>query len=343
MQKPIIPVARQTFGYKRPVARTVGLALALVGVLASAQDTNPRFVEILSAVVAVRAEVPVTARTAAVLGTEREGSGVVIDKDGLVVTIGYLILEASRAEITLPGGKEVPVEIIAYDHNSGFGLLRATEPLEVMPMKLGSSTDLEETSRVLVSSYGGAEATRPAIVVSRREFAGYWEYLLEDAIFTSPPYPNFGGAALIGPAGELLGIGSLVVGDAVLGERQVPGNMFVPIDNLKPILRDLLTLGRSSAPPRPWLGIYTEEIRGRLFVTRLAADGPAAQAGVEAGDIIVAIGGSAISSMADFYRKLWSRGEAGIEVTLTVLKAAELVNVKIHSSDRYRWLRLNPA
>lgn len=319
-------------------------ALALfAGIEASAAaESEAKISDVLSAVVGVRTQVPATARTAETLGTERQGSGVVIDDQGLIVTIGYLILEASRAEITLADGKSVPVQIVGYDHNSGFGLLRANRPLDVKPMRLGDSAALQESARVLVSGFGGAEAARPAIVVSRRPFAGYWEYLLEQAIFTSPPYENFGGAALIGPEGELLGIGSLVVGDAMPGERAVPGNMFVPIDTLKPILPDMLKLGHSSAPPRPWLGVYSEEHRRHLFVTRLAAGGPAANAGIQVNDMILKIGDTPVVSMEDFYRKLWATGNAGVEVQLVVLRDAQLLTIKVRSGNRYSWLRLNP-
>lgn len=342
MPKLATPLERKSHRLSGIYTAVAGISLLLVVSLADAEEVDPKFGEILAAIVRVRAEIPVTARTATSLGTEREGSGVIIDSNGLIVTIGYLILEAARAEVTLPSGKNIPVEIVAYDHNTGFGLLRAPMPIDVTPMKLGKSASLEETARVLVSGFGGAAAVRPAIVVSRRPFAGYWEYLLEDAIFTSPPYPNFGGAALIGPEGELLGIGSLVVGDALTGEKQLPGNMFVPIDRLKDILKDLLASGRSSGPSHPWLGIYSEEFRGRLFVTRLAEEGPATQAGIQEGDIIVAVGESTINSMADFYRKIWARGDAGVDIALTVLRGSKLVNVTVHSRDRYKWLRLNP-
>jgi S1-C subfamily serine protease len=326
----------------RGLAVLVTLALIASGQTNFAADSQERIGDVLSAIVGVRTQVPTTARTAETLGTERRGSGVVIDDQGLIVTIGYLILEASRAEITLADGKSLPVQIVAYDHNSGFGLLRSNRPLRVKPMRLGDSGALQESARVLVSGFGGAEAARPALVVSRRVFAGYWEYLLEEAIFTAPPYENFSGAALIGPQGELLGIGSLVVSDAMRGERTLPGNMFVPIDALKPILPDMLKIGRSSAPPRPWLGIYSEEYRGRLFVTRLADDGPAADAGIQINDIIVKIGDGRVSSLEDFYRKLWATGPAGVEVQLLVLRRAQLLSIKVRSSNRYSWLRLNP-
>ncbi len=299
--------------------------------------------EILSAIVGVRAEVPITARTAAALGTERQGSGVVIDEDGLIVTIGYLILEASRVEVTLADSLTVPVNIVAYDHDTGFGLLRTVHPIDTTPMKLGKSADVEESTQLLISGYGGAAAAQPAIVVSRRVFAGYWEYLLENAIFTAPPYRNFGGAALVSTDGELMGVGSLIVGDAVQGQQQIPGNMFVPIDILKPILKDLVTSGRASGSSRPWLGVYTEEFRERLFVTRVADQGPAAKAGIETGDIIVAVDGQEVASMEDFYRRVWAQGDAGTQAALTVLRGSKLMNITVESGNRYEWLRLNPV
>ena len=310
---------------------------------ALSQDPGHEGLEALSAIVGIQAEIPANARTAEALGTARAGSGVVIDSAGLVVTIGYLILEASEAAILLHENRRIPAEILAYDHNTGFGLLRAMQSLEVTPMRLGDSEGLSERDRVLVSSFGSPHSISPAIVVARRPFAGYWEYLLENAIFTSPPHPSYGGAALVGPKGNLLGIGSLMVGDTVPGKGPIPGNMFVPIDALKPILGDLLILGRSSEPPRPWLGIYLQEVKGRVFITRLAVDGPAADAGLEAGDIILSVGGETVHSLADFYRKLWRQGSAGIDIQLQVLKQSELIEVSVHSEDRLAWLRLGPS
>jgi S1-C subfamily serine protease len=293
----------------------------------------------LDAVVGVRATVPGDARTARVLGTQREGSGVVIGADGLVLTIGYLILEADRAEILLPDERVVPAEIVAYDYDTGFGLLRPLAPLGIEHMPLGSSARLDQHSEVLVASFQATGSASPAYVVSRREFAGYWEYLLPDAIFTAPPHHAYGGAGLIGPDGRLLGIGSLLVSDAMADSR-MPGNMFVPIDALRPILADLLERGRSARPPRPWLGVYAEEMHGRVFVSRVAAHGPAAVAGLEAADIILAVKGEAVTSLGDFYRKVWALGDAGVEVPLTVLRGAGLAELAVTSSDRYQYLKL---
>lgn len=294
----------------------------------------------VKAVVKVTADVPADARTAEFLGTEREGNGVVIDDDGLVLTIGYLILEAMSASVANAAGEMVPAEIIAYDYDTGFGLLRALDPLEIEPLRLGSASDLAERDPVLVVGSGGQEATIGAFVVSRREFAGYWEYLLDSAIFTSPPHPNWGGAALIGPKGRLLGIGSLLVRDAMQPPNLLPGNMFVPIDLLKPILGELLELGRSGGKPRPWLGMFSAESLGRVVVTSVAQNGPAASAGIESGDVVVSVSGENIDDMGRLYRKIWSLGEAGVEVPITVLRGSQALDIVVRSGDRYDYLKL---
>ena len=301
--------------------------------------------DVIDAVVGISTMIPEDARTAEHLGTIRSGSGIVIDDDGLVLTIGYLMMEATAAAVTDATGKLVPAVPVAYDHNTGFGLLRAQQPLGVKPVELGSSADLAEGASVIIISKGGPIPVMPARVVSRREFAGYWEYLLDKAIFTIPPHPSYGGAALIGEDGRLVGIGSLVVSDAIPALRPVPGNMFVPIDRLKPIMAELLEKGRVSAPRHPWLGVYSNEKDGRVFVTRVAADGPADVAGIKPGDIIMGVGGKRIKSIADFYRKIWARGEAGAEVPIDLLPAGggevEIVKVTVSSQDRYDWLKLN--
>lgn len=318
-------------------------ALALLMPAAASGQTppgSPGVDQLLAAVVGVQARVPAEARTAEALGTERVGSGVVIDANGLVVTIGYLILEADRVDVMVGPERRVAADILAYDHESGFGLLRAREPIDVAPMPLGVSSNLAAGAQLIVSGYGGPMAARPAVLVSRRDFAGYWEYLLENAIFTAPPYPLFGGAALVDSRGELVGIGSLIVADAYPGEQPLPGNMFVPVDRLKSVLGDLLTSGRSSVARRPWLGVYLSEVDGLLIVQRLASEGPAAGAGMQPGDIILGVAGKPVSSLADFYRKLWATGAPGDRVALTVLKGQEMHEVTVTARDRYDWLRI---
>ena len=297
----------------------------------------------LDAVVGVRAVIPADARTAQVLGTARAGSGVVIGDGGLVLTIGYLILEAIEADILLPGARVVPAEVVAYDYETGFGLLRALAALEIEPIALGGSAVLSEDTEVLVAGFGGPGAIAGAHVVSRRDFAGYWEYLLPEAIFTAPPHYAFGGAALLGPDGKLLGIGSLAVGDAAAPHQFSPGNMFVPIDALKPILDDMIALGRSRRPPRPWLGLYSEDLNGRVFVNRVASYGPAAKAGVTANSVIVAVKGAPVRDLADFYRKLWALGPAGVEVPLTLMTPEGIQETTVRSADRYDFLKIRSS
>jgi len=293
----------------------------------------------LEAVVRVHTEIPAEARTAAFLGTRRDGSGVVIDDAGLVVTIGYLVTEAMAAEVTTASGKVSRADIVGFDIESGIGLLRATDPLEVKPMPIGTAKGLAEKTPVIVAGYGGPEAAQPAVVVSRRTFAGYWEYLLENAVFTAPPYAAWSGAALIAPDGKLAGIGSLIVGDADGG---FPGNMFVPIDRLRPVMGDLIALGRPSAT-RPWLGANLQELNGELMVRRVAPEGPAEAAGIRHGDRVVAIDNSEVHDLADFYRALWGRGEAGVTVKLTVTRHGEKEEIGVKTIDRYRYLKLGTS
>ena len=328
-------------------------AIALMAVLAvvakGASDAraaeNATRQDIIQAVVGISTMVPEDARTAAHLGTIRSGNGIVIDDQGLVLTIGYLMLEASAAAVTDADGVLVRASLVAYDHNTGFGLLRARHPLGIKPVALGSSADLAEGAPVIVISKGGPMPVMAARVASRREFAGYWEYLLEDAIFTVPPNPQYGGAALIDANGFLVGIGSLAVNDAVQGPEPVLGNMFVPIDALKPILSELVEKGRTSGPRHPWLGIYTDENRGRVVVTRTAAGGPADTAGIKPGDVVIGVGGKRVKNIADFYRKVWARGSAGVEVPIDLVPAdartPKIRTVKVRSRDRYDWLKLN--
>lgn len=294
------------------------------------------------AVVRVEAAVLPDAQSARTLGTEREGTGVVIDSGGLILTIGYTIMEAFQVQVTTADGRGYPAEVVAYDNASGFGLLRAGLDFDAPPVRLGDSAALTEGSAALVLSRHGTQTAQPVIVAGKREFAGYWEYLLDEAIFTTPPVRAFNGAALIDGHGQLVGIGSLLVADAVPGHG-LPGNMFVPIAALKPILADLIAFGRPQVPPRPWLGVTLREEQGRLLVERVTPQGPAETAGVKPGDQIVGVGGQRFKNLADFYRKLWGLGPAGVAVPLEVMRGPKLEPVTVPSGDRYRTLKLNPT
>ena len=295
--------------------------------------------DILSAVVHIKTTINPDGRSIANLGREREGTGIVIDNDGLILTIGYLMVEAQAAEVTTQDGRAVGANVVGYDHESGLGLLRAISPLKVHPLPLGHSAELKEQDPVVIVGHGGRGRVARAQVASRRAFAGGWEYLLDDAIFTWPPYPDWSGAALIDRAGKLVGIGSLVVKDAS-GQGDVPGNMFVPIDRLPPILADLIADGRASGPGRPWLGVVTQELGGRLVVAAVAPGSPAEKAGIRHGDIIESVGSAAPKDMADFYRKVYAQGAAGVTVPLDVRRADESRHFDVKSMNRLDHLRL---
>lgn len=293
----------------------------------------------LGAVVSLRALVPEDAYTAETLGTEREGQGVVIRADGLVLTVGYLITEASEVWLTTSTGRVVQGHALAYDFVSGFGLVQALGSLEAPVLPLGDSRRLAIGTDVVVAGAGGRPHSVAARVVARQEFAGYWEYLLDDAIFTAPAHPHWGGTALIGPGGDLLGIGSLQLQHGSEGGRIVPLNMMVPIDLLKPILDDLLTTGRASRPLRPWLGLFATEDEDAIVIMGLAGDGPARRAGLRSGDIVRAVAGERVTDLAAFFRKIWSLGEAGVEVPLTIVREGDRFDVRVTSSDRGRFLK----
>jgi S1-C subfamily serine protease len=296
--------------------------------------------EVVSAVVRINTHITPDGRTVQGLGREREGSGILIDADGLVLTIGYLMVEAYAAEVVDNSGRTVPANVVGYDHETGFGLLRTIEPLKLKPISLGKSAEIREGDPVLIASFGGVAMVGGAYVVAKREFAGSWEYLLDEALFTAPPHPAWSGAALINRDGKLVGVGSLIVGDAARGSENVPGNMFVPIDRLAPILGDLISAGRPAGAGRPWLGLNAEELRGRLFVSRVTPGGPAEKAGIKGGDVIVGVNGEQPKSLADFYRKVWSQGPAGAIVGVDVLQGSEMRRLEVKSINRLDHLKL---
>lgn len=292
----------------------------------------------MDAVVMLRAEIPEDAFTAEVLGTERAGNGVVIRDDGLLLTIGYLITEASSIWITTNRGTVVPGHPLGYDQATGFGLVQPLGRLDLPALGRGSAASCRPGDDVIVVGHGGRAHSLSAKVIAKREFAGYWEYVLDEAVFTAPAHPQWGGAALIGSDGRLLAIGSLLVQEK-LGDETIQGNMMVPIDLIEPILEDLASFGRSLRPPRPWLGMYTTEIEGRLVVAGLAPNAPAERADVRVGDQVLEVAGERVSGLADLFRKVWRLGPAGTDVPLTFMRKGSVARVQLRSADRQDFLK----
>ena len=294
---------------------------------------------VLSSVVSLRSKIPTDAFTAPILGTERGGNGIIIGDNGLILTIGYLITEAESVWVFTGDGKAAAAHVVGYDFETGLGLVQAMERLAAPSMPIGSSGDLEEGDPVIVAGHGGRSQATKANVVAKREFAGYWEYVLDEAILTAPPHPNWGGTALLGGDGTLRGVGSLFVQQARVGEQPLDGNMMVPIDLLEPIIGDLLSFGRTTKPPRPWLGIYATEAGDGLIIAGLADGGPAHEADAQPGDIVVQVGGERVTDLADMFRRVWAQGEAGVEVPLTVLRDGEQLQLRVRSADRVAFLK----
>jgi S1-C subfamily serine protease len=294
----------------------------------------------LMAVVGVHTKIPEDAFTADTLGTERMGHGVLIRDRGVVLTIGYLVTEAAEVWLNPAEGPPVQGHVLAYDQETGFGLVQALARLDLPSLALGRSSDTRVGEPVVVGGAGGRKRSVAARIAAKQEFAGYWEYVLDEAIFTTPAHPNWGGTALIGSAGDLLGIGSLQMQQAP--ERGRPGgdlNMIVPIDLVKPILDDMLKTGRANRPQRPWLGLYATEIEDKIVVVGLARGGPAQKGGLKTGDVVLSVGGAEVSDLAGLYRRIWSRGAAGVEVPLTIYRDGRTFEQSVVSSDRNRFFK----
>jgi S1-C subfamily serine protease len=294
---------------------------------------------VLSSVVSLRATIPEDAFTAPILGTEREGQGVVIDNSGTVLTIGYLVTEAEEIWLIGNHGMALPAHVLAYDQETGLGLVQALGNLGLPAAEIGESFPVAVGEPVIVAGQGGADEAVNAQVVSVREFAGSWEYLINDAIFTIPAHSKWSGAAVFNRLGQLIGIGSLYIQQAIPGEDQIDGNMIVPIDILKPIYDDLLTLGHASRPPRPWLGMTTAESDDRLVVAGLASRGPAMRAGVDLGDMVVGIAGEPVSGLSTMFRKIWALGSAGVAVPLTLERDGRTLSITVESGARSDYLK----
>lgn len=332
----------------------IWLLLGLVGIAIAAADapapSEPQPAEVQAkvqalaranaSVVGVRTVAVEDARSIGNLGRERRGTGVVIGADGLVLTIGYLILEADQVEIVLEPERVVPARVVAYDLASGFGLLQALTPLRVPPARLGSSGAVRNDDPLMIASGGEGGDLSLARLVSRRPFSGYWEYHVDGALFTAPPRTDHSGAALFNADGELLGIGSLVVMDALgPGHPRMPGNMFVPIDLLKAILPELRERGATRHSTRAWLGVNCVELEGAVRVVRATADSPAEAAGLMPGDRIVRIDGVAVNDLSSFYEALWRGGQPERTVALLVDRAGVERTVTVQTQDRMKTLR----
>ena len=293
----------------------------------------------LSAVVGLRSIVPPDAFTAETLGTERLGHGVIISKDGVVLTIGYLITEAETVWLKLSDGRSVQGHVLGYDQESGLGLVQALARLDVAHLPLGDSSIVTIGTDVVIGGTGGRNNSVAAKVVAKQEFAGYWEYVLDQAFFTAPSHPHWGGTAMIGPRGELLGIGSLQVQQVRSDGKSEDINMIVPINLLKPVLDDLMKAGRPMRPSRPWLGVYATEVGNRIAIAGISDRGPAKSADLKPGDVVLQVGGAEVHNLAGFFRKVWSLGEAGVDVPLIVNRKGRTLEVSVQSGDRRKFLK----
>lgn len=292
----------------------------------------------LDAIVTVRALVPPDALTAEVLGTERVGHGALVE-GGLILTIGYLVTEAQTIWITFNDGTVLGGHVLGYDQTTGFGLIQPLGRVQHAPLTFGNSSAVSVGDAVIVAGAGGEKAALAARVVAKQEFAGYWEYVLDEAIFTMPAHPNWGGTGVLDGSGRLVGIGSLQIQDAEVDGQKASLNMIVPIDLLKPILSDLASIGHPDRTPRPWLGLYATEVDGQVVVIGTAEGGPAQESGLASGDFILSVGDQDVTGLAEFFRMVWAAGPAGARIDLTVVRDGEPFEVAVDSVDRRALLK----
>ncbi|MEK9653718.1 MAG: S1C family serine protease [Betaproteobacteria bacterium] len=292
---------------------------------------------VIDAVVKVKTFVPDDAFTANILGTERLGSGVLISGEGLIVTIGYIITEAETIWVTTNDGATYPAHIVGYDQASGFGLIQVSQPLSILPVPIEQHCSPQKNEEAYIVSFGGKKHSLTTKISDIREFTGYWEYVLDEGIYTSPPHPQWGGAGLFNNMGNLVGIGSLLLQEGF--ERQQQGNLVVPTSILLPILDEMVKYGRSPDKPRPWLGMYTVDSEQKFFVSSLAPSGPAALAGIKEGDQILEIQGQKVNSLANLFRSIWKQGEAGVKISITVSRSGDVLRMEVTSADRNDFLK----
>ncbi|HEY3948126.1 S1C family serine protease [Phenylobacterium sp.] len=293
---------------------------------------------VLSSVVALEARVAADAFTAQSLGVERIGNATVLNASGLVLTMGYLVMEAEEVVLTRNDGARVPAHVLGVDPVTGFGLAQALEPLELPALPLGDSRKLKGGARVIIAGAGGRAHAADGRVLTRMRFAGYWEYLLEDAIMTGPAHPHWSGAALVDESGALVGAGSLSLQGQTRDGEAAPLNMFVPSELLPPILDDLAS-GRPAHPPRPWLGVLAQDFRDHVVLVGVNSRGPAARAELRAGDIVLAVADTTVSDLGDFYTQLWAQGPAGAVIPLRIQREGDVFDLEIRSADRTTMLK----
>jgi S1-C subfamily serine protease len=290
------------------------------------------------AMVSITAHIPDDAMSAGLLGTERVGHGVRIREDGLIATIGYVVHEAENVWI---GSKSrvVPGFVVGNDFDSGFALLKPLLPLDGPSMPLGRADQLAIGDAVTVMSSGGANPVVEAHVVAKQEFAGRWEYVLDQAVFTAPPHDSWSGAALVDRMNRLCGLGSLVIQGFEIKGAASTVNMFVPIDLLAPYIDEICQHGRRLAPPRPWLGMLVHDDQNDLTVVGVYRNCPADKAGLRPGDVILGIDDAPVTGLANMFRRLWSLGSAGVDVPMSVLRNAERMDITVQSGDRVGFQR----
>jgi S1-C subfamily serine protease len=273
-------------------------------------------------------------RSVPILGTERMGSGVVVDPAGLILTVNYVVMGGQTVQVSFLRGRRVRAEIVAQDFEIGLALLRIKRQ-GLTAATLRVEGELERGEPVVAVASTGAQERRVAggLVTYLGEFEAHWEYLLERGIVSNAANPGFGGGGLFTLTARLAGIVSLNLNELIRN------SLSIPVEHYREHERELLRYGRVvSRPRRAWLGVFAHVVEEGIVVAAVVPEGPGDRGGLREGDLIVSLNAEKLESRRDLYVSLWRHGP-GEPLTFEVMRDSSLRRVLVTSGDRAEFFR----
>lgn len=294
-----------------------------------------KFLEyVVPATVSIRSVTPQRHPSARLLGTERMGSGAIIDAEGHILTVGYVVMGARTIEVTLPDQQQFPATLVCQDFESGIAILQ-TPARDLPTVPLGHSSSLKEGDKVIIvaATDQTQRMASPGFISALRPFEAYWEYMLDQAILTTAMNPGFGGGPLLDSLGQMIGVLSLNLNST----KEM--TLAIPIDLFHRVKEGVFTFGSiTDRRPRPWVGMYSEPVEGGVAVIGLIPNGPASRAGMEVKDVILEVNNAEATGRRELYELMW-RNRAGDELTFTVQRGEEVLDIRVTSMDRAEFYR----
>jgi S1-C subfamily serine protease len=265
-------------------------------------NASVRLIElVVPATVAVAVEVPETHPSAAILGTERLGTGVVVDRAGLLLTVNYVVIGASSVEVTLLDETRVDGRVVAHDFASGLAVIEiSAHGLAALDLCPSSALGVGQDIFIVAAAGENKRRANSGMITSIAPFDAYWDYSLDRAITTTAMNPGLGGAPLLDSHGRVAGIASLDLNE--IGRF----TLAIPVDDFLTHRNELLQHGRRvSRPARAWVGLYCYTFRDHVVIAGVLPGTPAEQAGLAAGDVVLTVDGQTIANRHELYSALW--------------------------------------